>query len=251
MIRRALAAQAELGVGEMVLSVRKAPEPRAAAELVARSARVVGVQQAMADQERSGPLQNSLDIAIQPQYPSLEAHREAICTCQRCPLGKTRNKFVYGVGSPTSEIMFVGEAPGAEEDRLGEPFVGRAGQLLDRILVAMGLTRSQVYIANVLKCRPPENRDPAPDEMEQCFPHLREQVRILKPKIICALGRIAAQSMLRTSAPLGKLRGQWHTYENTPMMVTYHPAALLRFPQYKKETWEDMQRLMARYQQMK
>lgn len=180
-------------------------------------------------------------------FSSLQAHHDAICQCQNCPLGKTRNKFVYGVGSPKAKIIFIGEAPGADEDRIGEPFVGRAGQLLDKILAAIDLDRTTVYIANILKCRPPNNRDPLPDEMEQCFPYLKEQIRIIRPKLLCALGRISGQALLATSTPIGKLRGQWHSYEGVPLMVTYHPAALLRNPAWKKETWEDMQRLRARY----
>jgi DNA polymerase len=143
--------------------------------------------------------------------------------------------------------MFVGEAPGADEDRIGEPFVGRAGQLLDKILAAIGFTRDDVYIANILKCRPPGNRDPQPDEMQECFPYLREQVRLIRPKLMCALGRIAGQALLNTSTPLGKLRGRWHEYESVPLLVTYHPAALLRFEQYKRPTWEDMKMLKARH----
>jgi DNA polymerase len=195
--------------------------------------------------------QDSLDIGFESSYGSLDEQREAICNCVACPLGSTRTNFVFGVGNPSADIMFVGEAPGQREDELGEPFVGRAGQLLDKILAAMKLSRQEVYIANILKCRPPGNRDPQPDEMEKCFPHLREQVRLIKPRIICALGRIAAQAMLKTTTPLGKLRGQWHSYENVPLIVTYHPAALLRFQQYKKSTWEDMQLLLAKYEKMK
>jgi len=141
----------------------------------------------------------------------------------------------------------VGEAPGADEDRLGEPFVGRAGQLLDKILAAIKFDRTQIYIANILKCRPPGNRDPQPDEMAQCFPYLKEQVALIQPKLICALGRIAAQAMLDTKTPLGKLRGRWHEYEGVPMLVTYHPAALLRNPAFKRGTWEDVQLLRQRY----
>jgi DNA polymerase len=143
--------------------------------------------------------------------------------------------------------MFIGEAPGAEEDRLGEPFVGRAGQLLDRILEAMKFTRQDIYIANILKCRPPSNRDPQPDEMNKCTPYLNEQIRIIQPKLICLLGRIASQALLQTTSPLGKMRGHWHEHAGVPVIVTYHPAALLRFPGYKKETWEDMKTLRARY----
>jgi DNA polymerase len=181
------------------------------------------------------------------QYDSLEQHREAICNCQLCPLGRTRNKFVYGVGNPNAKLMFIGEAPGADEDRLGEPFVGRAGQLLDKILEAMKFTRQDIYIANILKCRPPNNRDPQPDEMNKCTPYLNEQIRIIQPKLICLLGRIASQALLQTTTPLGKMRGQWHEHAGVPVIVTYHPAALLRFPGYKKETWEDMKTLRARY----
>jgi DNA polymerase len=184
------------------------------------------------------------------EYESLHAHREAICQCQKCPLGATRNKFVYGVGNPDADILFIGEAPGADEDRLGEPFVGRAGKLLDKILAAIGFTRDDVYIANILKCRPPGNRDPQPEEMEQCFPYLREQIALIKPKLICALGRVAAQALLETTTPLGKLRGKWHDYHGVPLLVTYHPAALLRFQQYKRGTWEDMQALRAEYDKL-
>ncbi len=186
----------------------------------------------------------------EPEYSSLEEHRRAISNCQKCPLGKTRTKFVYGVGNPKADIMFIGEAPGRDEDRQGEPFVGRAGKLLDKILAAMGFSRDDVYIANILKCRPPENRDPQPDEMKACMPYLLEQIRLIRPKFIVALGRIAAHALLDTTVPLGKLRGKWHNFHGIPMIVTYHPAALLRAPQYKRPTWEDMQALMAEYERI-
>ncbi len=186
-------------------------------------------------------------VDLEPEYESLEAHYQAICECKKCPLWETRTKFVYGVGNPHADIMFIGEAPGADEDRLGEPFVGRAGKLLDKILAAIMFTRDDVYIANILKSRPPNNRDPLPSEMEACFPYLKEQIKLIRPKLICALGRISGQALLNTSTPLGKLRGRWHQYEGVPLMVTYHPAALLRFPQYKRPTWEDMQMLRAEY----
>ena len=189
-------------------------------------------------------------IAQEPEYESLEAHYNAICECKKCPLWEGRTKFVYGVGNPHADIMFIGEAPGAEEDRLGEPFVGRAGKLLDKILAAIMFTRDDVYIANILKSRPPNNRDPLPSEMEACMPYLIEQLRLIKPRLICALGRIAGQALLNTTTPLGKLRGRWHQYEGVPLMVTYHPAALLRFPQYKRPTWEDMQMLRAEYDRL-
>jgi len=190
-------------------------------------------------------------MIAEPEYSDLTEHRQAICECKRCPLGETRTKLVYGVGSPEADLMFIGEAPGADEDRLGEPFVGRAGQLLDKILAAMELSRDEIYIANILKCRPPGNRDPLPEEMDKCFEYLREQVRLIRPKLICAMGRIAAQALLNTTTPLGKLRRNWHNYEGVPMMVTYHPAALLRFQKYKRDTWEDMQMLLAKYETMK
>ncbi|MCP4706750.1 MAG: uracil-DNA glycosylase [candidate division Zixibacteria bacterium] len=190
-------------------------------------------------------LEKSIEIT---KYRSLTGHYKAICDCQNCSLGATRTKFVYGVGNPKADVMFVGEAPGRDEDLSGEPFVGRAGKLLDKILEAIQFSReNQVYIANILKCRPPNNRDPQPDEMKTCMPYLREQIRIIKPKIICALGRVAAQALLDTTTPLGKLRGSWHEFENTPFIVTYHPAALLRFQKYKKDCWEDIKMLKAKY----
>jgi len=183
-------------------------------------------------------------------YKSLESHDRAINKCMKCPLGSTRTKFVYGVGNPDADVMFVGEAPGRDEDMQGEPFVGRAGQLLDKILGAIKFSRDDVYIANILKCRPPNNRDPQPDEMKECMPYLMEQIRLIKPKIICALGRIAAQALLETTTPLGKLRKKWHDFHGVPFIVTYHPAALLRFQSYKKDVWEDVQMLRARYDEL-
>ncbi len=184
------------------------------------------------------------------RFDSLASHYSTICNCQLCPLGATRNKFVYGVGNPNAGLMFIGEAPGADEDRLGEPFVGRAGKLLDKILAAINFTRDDIYIANILKCRPPNNRDPLPAEAAQCLPYLHEQIRIIKPKLLCSLGRIAGQTLLQTTTSLGKLRGVFHDYQGVPMLITYHPAALLRFPEYKKETWADMQMLRARYDEL-
>lgn len=188
--------------------------------------------------------------AVAPQFASLEEHRAAICDCHKCPLGDTRTKFVYGVGNPQAKIMFIGEAPGRDEDLQGEPFVGRAGKLLDKILAAIGFDRQEVYIANILKCRPPNNRDPQPDEMHLCIPYLKEQIRLIHPQMICALGRIAAHGLLQTTTPLGRLRKIWHRFEDTPLLVTYHPAALLRFPEYKRDTWEDMQLLKAEHDRL-
>ncbi len=183
-------------------------------------------------------------------YQSIEEHYQAIKNCQKCPLGKTRTKFVYGVGNPNADVLFIGEAPGRDEDLQGEPFVGRAGQLLDKILAAIHFDRKVIYIANILKCRPPNNRDPQPDEMAMCTPYLLEQIHLIKPKIICALGRIAAQALLQTTTPIGKLRGQWHEFQGVPFIVTYHPAALLRFPAYKKDVWDDVRMLRAKFDEM-
>lgn len=250
LLRRALKAQVDLGMGEFVVDTPTLPAATEVAARMAEAGRVVSVGQALGVKGTEEPHQEGLSLTEPAKYASLEEHREAICNCQECPLGQSRNKFVYGVGNPKADVMFVGEAPGAEEDRLGEPFVGRAGQLLDKILAAIEFTRDDVYIANILKCRPPGNRDPQPDEMAQCFPYLREQVGLIRPKLICALGRIAAQAMLQTTTPLGRLRGKWHEYAGVPMMVTYHPAALLRFQSYKKDTWADMKMLKARYDRL-
>jgi uracil-DNA glycosylase len=168
--------------------------------------------------------------------------RAAVATCTRCTLSTTRTQTVFGVGSLQAEWLIVGEAPGAEEDRQGEPFVGRAGQLLNAMLRAIGLEREQVFIANVLKCRPPRNRDPAPAEAAQCLPYLERQIALLKPKIMLAVGRISAQNLLKTDSSLGRLRGQVHYFgvARVPLVVTYHPAYLLREPAEKRKAWEDL-----------
>lgn len=170
---------------------------------------------------------------------------QTVSVCTRCALHATRKQTVFGVGNPHAKLMFIGEAPGADEDAKGEPFVGRAGQLLNKIIAAMGMTREEVYIGNILKCRPPQNRDPLPAEVECCEAYLRAQIALIKPKYICALGRIAAHWLLKTEAPLGTLRESIHTYEGIPVVVTYHPAALLRNPGFKAPCWEDMKKLMA------
>jgi uracil-DNA glycosylase family 4 len=226
LIRRAAKSQVELGMGEMVVNPVNVKIKKK--ELILKGKKV---RKAV-------------------QYVSLEEHNKAIGRCQKCPLGTTRTKFVYGVGNPNAGVMFIGEAPGRDEDLQGEPFVGRAGQLLDRILAAIKFKREEVYIANILKCRPPNNRDPQPDEMATCLPYLTEQIRIIKPKIICALGRISAQALLQTTTPIGKLRKSWHEFQGIPFIVTYHPAALLRFESYKKDCWEDMKMLRAKYDEL-
>ena len=165
-------------------------------------------------------------------------------SCTACGLCKTRTQTVFGVGNQKAEWLIVGEAPGADEDRQGEPFVGKAGQLLNAMLFAIGLPRNQVYIANILKCRPPRNRDPAPDEVASCEEYLKQQVLLIQPKIILAVGRIAAQNLLKTDTPIGKMRGQKYTYGDSgiPVVVTYHPAYLLRSPREKRKAWIDLQR---------
>lgn len=163
-----------------------------------------------------------------------------VAACTACPLHQGRTQTVFGVGHREAEWMFIGEAPGEQEDLQGEPFVGRAGQLLNEMIRAIGLRREEVYIANVLKCRPPKNRDPAPEEAAACEGYLKAQLALVKPKIILAVGRIAAQNLLKTATPIGKLRGQVHDYEHTPLVVTYHPAYLLRSQTEKRRAWEDL-----------
>jgi DNA polymerase len=172
---------------------------------------------------------------------TLEELNTSICECVQCPLGMTRTKFVFGVGNPHATLMLIGEAPGADEDAQGEPFVGRAGQLLNKILEAIHYKREEVYICNILKCRPPGNRKPLPEESEQCIPYLRKQMELVKPKLILCLGLTAAETLLETTESLGRLRGRVMQYEGTPLMVTYHPAALLRNPNWKRPAWEDVQ----------
>ncbi len=173
-----------------------------------------------------------------------------ICNCKKCPLGKTRNKFVFGVGNPNADVMLIGEAPGADEDMQGEPFVGRAGKLLNDILKAINFERQEVYIANVIKCRPPGNRNPLPEEMEKCMPYLEKQIELIKPKLILCLGLIAASALLKTKLALGKMRGNIYSFRDVQTMVTYHPAALLRNPQWKRGCWEDVQKFRKLYDEL-
>lgn len=186
------------------------------------------------------------EIGTSKFYPSfsnqLNDFGTSISNCQKCSLGQERNKFVFGVGDAHADLMLVGEAPGREEDVKGEPFVGRAGKLLDKILSAIKMTRNKnVYICNVLKCRPPQNRDPLPDEVEKCEPYLLHQIKLVKPKLIVALGRISGITLLREDDTLKSMRGRLHDYHGTPLLVTYHPAALLRNSNLKKYAWEDFQ----------
>jgi DNA polymerase len=178
---------------------------------------------------------------------SLDAMRELVIDCRLCKLCSGRTQVVFGVGNPQARLMFVGEAPGRDEDLQGEPFVGRAGQLLTEMIQSgMKLRRGDVYIANILKCRPPNNRDPEPDEVAACEGFLKRQVALVRPELLVALGRVAVQTLLRTTTPIGKLRGRWHEYEGIPLMPTFHPAYLLRNPADKRLAWEDLKLVMAR-----
>ena len=175
---------------------------------------------------------------------ALATVRTDLGECTRCKLHKGRIKLVFGTGNAEARLMFVGEGPGAEEDEQGVPFVGRAGQLLTQIIKAMGLEREDVYIANVVKCRPPGNRNPEPDEIEQCEPFLMRQMDVIKPAIVVALGKFAAQTLLRTTEPISKIRGRFHQVGDTRVMPTFHPSYLLRNPAAKREVWEDMKAVM-------
>jgi uracil-DNA glycosylase len=176
---------------------------------------------------------------------ALRVIREDLGDCTRCRLHKQgRKQIVFGVGNPKADLMFIGEAPGADEDEQGEPFVGRAGQLLNNMIKAMGLRREDVYIANIIKCRPPSNRTPERDECETCSPFLMRQIAVIKPKVIVALGAVAAKTLLAINASMGELRGHWYDFRGTRLAVTYHPAFLLRDPRQKKETWKDLQMVM-------
>jgi uracil-DNA glycosylase len=181
---------------------------------------------------------------------TLSGLNEMICCCQKCELGSSRNKFVFGSGNPDADVMIIGEGPGADEDLKGEPFVGRAGQLLTDILKAINFGRDEVYIANIVKCRPPGNRTPSATEMEACLPYLEKQISLIKPKLILCLGLTAALGLLKKKDSLTNLRGKTFEYKNISVMVTYHPAALLRNPNWKRGCWEDVQLFRKLYDSM-
>ncbi len=179
--------------------------------------------------------------------PLLDEVRSTLGDCRRCKLCSGRKNLVFGVGNPKARLVFVGEGPGAEEDNQGIPFVGAAGQLLTKMILAMGYSRDEVYICNVVKCRPPGNRNPEPDEIQACQPFLEAQLNAIRPEVIIALGKFAAQTLLRTDTPITRLRGQWREYVGIPLMPTFHPAYLLRNPPEKKAAWTDLQAVMARF----
>jgi DNA polymerase len=186
------------------------------------------------------------NASLAPSAIRLTEIRADIGDCTRCKLHSGRTHIVYGVGNPEATVMFVGEGPGADEDLQGEPFVGRAGQLLTQIIKAMGFAREEVYIANVVKCRPPGNRNPEPDEIARCEPFLHAQIAAIRPRVIVALGKFAAQTLLATDTPISRLRGQFHSLRDIDVMPTFHPSYLLRNPAAKREVWEDMKMVIAR-----
>jgi DNA polymerase len=192
-----------------------------------------------------GALLTPAEEPRQPEArPSLEEIRAEMVDCRRCKLFKGRTNLVFGEGDPDARLMFVGEAPGADEDEQGKPFVGAAGQLLNRMLSRLGLNREEVYIANILKSRPPGNRDPEADEIAACLPFLKKQIEAIRPRVIVTLGRIAAQTLLDTKEPLTRMRGHWRRYDDIRVMPTFHPSYLLRFPKERHKTWDDMQQVM-------
>jgi uracil-DNA glycosylase family 4 len=198
----------------------------------------------MVKAELRGPDRAATDGAA-GEGESLHTLEQRLGDCRRCGLHGGRTNMVFGEGDPASDIMFVGEGPGMEEDRSGRPFVGRAGALLTKIIQAMGLERENVYITNIVKCRPPGNRDPEPDEISECLPYLEEQIDIIKPRVICALGRVAAQTLLAERGGISSLRGRFFDYRGIKLMPTFHPAACLRQPSNKRLVWEDIKQIMS------
>jgi DNA polymerase len=183
-----------------------------------------------------------------PQFASLEELEASLQGCSRCPLSRERNRIVFGAGNPNADLVLIGDAPGCEEDQQGSPFAGEAGHLLERILFAMQLTRDDVYICTVVKCRPPGNRDPETEEIKSCEPFLKRQLELIRPQLIVTLGSFAAKTLLQCQTPISRLRGEWHEYQGIPLMPTYHPAYLLRSPGGKKDVWSDMKQVLQRLQ---
>ena len=200
--------------------------------------------------DREPGRERDLDRVSGERAGQLAGLEQEMIDCHACPLGATRTNLVFGVGDPEARLVFVGEAPGEDEDLQGIPFVGRAGQLLTRIILnGMKMRREDVYICNIIKCRPPGNRNPSASEIFRCLPFVERQLEIIQPKVICALGAVAAQALLNTDEPIGRLRGRWHDWRGIPMMVTYHTAYLLRTPAAKPKVWGDIKQVMARLAQ--
>jgi uracil-DNA glycosylase len=242
----------ELGIYDFYL--RNPPSSRQETEEPQTIQPQPGLREEMPRTAKAAPavaLVEELQFATKPEanvgdpVKALRIIREDLGDCTRCRLHKQgRKQIVFGVGNPKAELMFIGEAPGADEDEQGEPFVGRAGQLLNNMIKAMGLRREDVYIANIIKCRPPSNRTPERDECETCSPFLMRQIAAIQPKVIVALGAVAAKTLLAINASMAELRGHWYDFRGTRLAVTYHPAFLLRDPRQKKETWKDLQMVM-------
>ncbi|MFL6236454.1 MAG: uracil-DNA glycosylase [Thermoanaerobaculia bacterium] len=225
-----LAYLGEMGYGDLYLDPKRADSGKAPSPVQVVAAPVPVAPPPM-DEEAAG------------RIAELAALAGVAGACTRCRLAEGRTKVVFGSGNPAAELMFVGEGPGADEDRQGLPFVGAAGELLTKIIQAIEMSREEVYIANVVKCRPPGNRDPQPDEVAACRGYLDKQIALVRPRVLVALGRVAAQTLLGNDAPIGRMRGQWYQVQGIPAMVTYHPAALLRNQALKRPTWEDMQQV--------
>lgn len=231
----------EIGVAE----IRTGPKPAAAPSRAASTARARTAEDPAVRKKTPEP---APDRTASPagsesgrdSAAAMQGVRDDLGDCVRCKLHRYRTQIVFGTGNVNADLMFVGEAPGADEDRQGVPFVGRAGQLLTRIIEAIGLTREQVYIANIIKCRPPDNRNPEPDEIAHCSPFVLRQIALIQPRVICALGKFAAQTLLETQAPISQLRGKFFAGFGTKVMPTFHPSFLLRNPSAKREVWEDM-----------
>jgi DNA polymerase len=235
----------DLGVKwvEQPSAKRKARQRQQPVEELAPPARIAAAAAAQPQPARIVPPVTSMFDSLPEKQEALEAIRVDIGDCKRCKLALARTNIVFGSGNPTADLMFVGEAPGAAEDAQGLPFVGRAGQLLTKIIESIDLKREQVYICNILKCRPPENRNPESDEIATCEPFLFRQIASVRPKVICALGAFGAQTLLRTKEPISRLRGQFIDYRGAKLMATFHPAYLLRNPGEKRKVWEDVQKI--------
>ena len=247
--RRYLAQQAELGGDEVILPAGLAPRAARAAGAVQRDDGALDAKGARSWRDGAPPIPGpGLEIVTEEVLldaeirglPTLQAVADVIAGCPRCSLADGRTRTVPGEGSPTARLMLVGEGPGATEDQTGRPFVGQAGQLLDKILEAIGMPRETVFIANIVKCRPPQNRKPLPDETAACLPYLRRQIALVQPAVLMALGGTAVEGLLGVKRSLGELRNKVHRYNGVPLVVTYHPAALLRNPNWKKPTWDDV-----------
>lgn len=243
LLRRYLEQRKELGEHDLVIDGMSVDEMMRLVTGATRAPAASAPRSSVATAAAAGdaPIPTSVADTFAAELDSLDAVAASVARCTRCSLYKTARNPVPGEGSPEAKFVCVGEAPGAAEDESGRPFVGAAGQLLDKILKAIGFDRGDVFICNVLKHRPPGNRNPAADEIAACSPYLLQQLALLRPHVILALGTFAAQTLLQTSLPIGKLRGQIHRFHGVPVVVTYHPAALLRNPNWKRPAWEDVQ----------